>query len=137
MKSILIGLLTILFPLACLCQNKKDDAILIPAQGVTSQKIKAALLSSGFGIENSDSTYIMSTATQANRSPTMKVSVFKKDSVYLIQGWLNMDYELYGVKSSFEVIKYQGMKGSASRLAWDRMNTFALKLSDSLIYIKQ
>jgi len=124
-------------PLLCFAQKKRDNAILIPSQGITDEKIRTAIVTYGFGIDKADNGYYQTTPGKKEKAPTSKISIFKSDSVYIIQGWYDVEIELMGVKSSFDKTEFRGMKGSPALRAWEVMVGFAKKLSDSLTFIKQ
>lgn len=134
MKTIFAAIL--LFATATSFAQKKDDnSIVINAAGITDEQIKTALITSGYGIVKSDPGYFLTDET-GKKGVSVKLSILKKDTIYLLQGRMNTNIELWGVKSDWSTIINKGAKTSPMQKAWNEMITVARKITDKVEFTK-
>jgi hypothetical protein len=132
-------IILICLPFFATAQNKKDNAIIIH-ENLSPQKITEVLFENGYSLNKTDSNFI-STDTRQTKSISIKMSLQKRDSTWILKGWGKLTVEvnlgLATTYSDYEVIYYGGMKGSALRESWNELDKIATALSDKIEYIKQ
>jgi hypothetical protein len=133
MKTLLLSFsMLLLLPEFSKAQQAKDNAIVIPAAGITEDNIMMALISAGYPVERSTSKYFLTAPVQRNLT-SIKIAIYLNGDTYVLHGWYDENMSSTN-KQDYQLISFGGSKLSINRRSWNELIKVANKISVNYSY---